>query len=36
MAILDHDPSVLADRPGLLIIADKGSVTRSLTAYDSQ
>lgn len=33
MAILDHDPSVLADRPGLLIIADKGYVSRELDNY---
>ncbi len=33
MAILDHDPTVLADRPGLLIIADKGYVSRELDAY---
>ncbi|MDX8055217.1 IS982 family transposase [Lentzea sp. BCCO 10_0798] len=33
MAILDHDPSVLADRPGLLIIADKGYVSRELDAF---
>jgi hypothetical protein len=33
MAVLDHDPSVLADRPGLLIIADKGYVSRELDAF---
>jgi hypothetical protein len=33
MAILDHDPSVLADRPGLLIIADKGYVSRELDMF---
>jgi hypothetical protein len=27
---LDHDPSVLADRPSLLIIADKRYVSREL------
>ncbi|MCR3753733.1 Transposase DDE domain-containing protein, partial [Lentzea californiensis] len=36
MAILDHDPSVLADRPGLLIIADKGYVSRELDAFLSE
>ena len=30
MAVLDHDPSMLADRPGLVIIADKGYVSREL------
>jgi hypothetical protein len=33
MAIPDHDPSVLADRPGLLIIADKGYVSRELDTF---
>ena len=33
IAILDHDESVLHDRPGLLIIADKGYVSRELDAY---
>ncbi|MFS8105130.1 IS982 family transposase [Lentzea alba] len=33
MAILDHDETVLHDRPGLLIIADKGYVSRELDAY---
>jgi hypothetical protein len=33
MAILDNDPSVLTDRPGLLIIADKGYVSSELDAY---
>jgi hypothetical protein len=33
MAVLDHDPSVLTDRPGLLIIADKGYVSRELDNY---
>ncbi|MBM7860314.1 hypothetical protein JOD27_004120 [Lentzea nigeriaca] len=33
MAILDHDPSVLADRPGLLIIADKGYISRELDTF---
>ena len=30
MAILDHDPTLTTDRPGLLIIADKGYVSREL------
>ena len=29
-AIWDHDPSVLADRPGPLIIADKGDISHEL------
>jgi hypothetical protein len=33
MAILEHDPAVLHDRPGLLIIADKGYVSRELDAF---
>jgi hypothetical protein len=33
MAILDHDPTVLADRPGLLIIADKGYVSHKLDVF---
>ncbi|WP_189260147.1 IS982 family transposase, partial [Lentzea flava] len=33
MAILDHDPSVLSDRPGLLIIADKGYVSGELDTF---
>lgn len=33
MAILDHDPTLLAQRPGLLILADKGYVSRELDAY---
>jgi hypothetical protein len=36
MAVLDHDPSVLSDRPGLLIIADKGYVSRELDAYPTE
>ncbi len=36
MAILDHNPSVLADRPGLLIIADKGYVSRELDAFPAE
>jgi hypothetical protein len=35
-AILDHDPHLLAERPGLLIIADKGYVSRELDAYLAQ
>ncbi|MET8849469.1 transposase [Amycolatopsis sp. NPDC004625] len=30
MAICDHNPRLLADRPGLLIIADKGYVSAEL------
>lgn len=33
MAILNHDPTVLADRPDLLIIADKGYASRELDAF---
>lgn len=33
MAVLDHDPILLADRPSLLIIADKGSVSRELDTF---
>ncbi|MDP9862201.1 hypothetical protein J2S55_001460 [Streptosporangium brasiliense] len=33
MAILDHDPDLLTDRPGLLIIADKGYVSAELDHY---
>jgi hypothetical protein len=33
MAVLDHDPSTLHDRPGLLIIADKGYTSRELDAF---
>ena len=33
MAICDHEPHLLADRPGLLIIADKGYVSRELDHY---
>jgi hypothetical protein len=33
MAILEHDPAILHDRPGLLIIADKGYVSRELDAF---
>ncbi|GHF29852.1 hypothetical protein GCM10017786_74830 [Amycolatopsis deserti] len=36
MAICDHEPRLLTERPGLLIIADATGqpITRSLTAYD--
>nr|WP_225956291.1 transposase [Amycolatopsis lexingtonensis] len=33
MAICDHEPHLLADRPGLLIIAGKGYVSRELDHY---
>lgn len=33
MAICDHEPRLLTDRPGLLIIADKGYVSRELDHY---
>ncbi|RVX47007.1 DDE family transposase [Nonomuraea polychroma] len=33
MAVLDHDPHLLIERPGLLIIADKGYVSAGLDAY---
>ncbi|MER7499772.1 IS982 family transposase [Nonomuraea pusilla] len=33
MAVLDHDPHLLAERPGLLIVADKGYVSAELDAY---
>ncbi|MFD0476502.1 transposase [Nonomuraea thailandensis] len=33
MAICEHDPHLLADRPGLLIIADKGYVSAELDAF---
>jgi DDE family transposase len=33
MAILDHDPTLTDDRPGLTIIADKGYVSRELDGY---
>ncbi|MFC3986836.1 IS982 family transposase, partial [Streptosporangium jomthongense] len=36
MAICDHDPALLADRPGLLIIADKGYVSAELDRYLSE
>lgn len=33
MAICDHDPALFAERPGLLIIADKGYVSAELDGY---
>jgi hypothetical protein len=36
MAVLDHDPTLLSDRPGLLIIADKGYISRELDTYLAQ
>jgi hypothetical protein len=33
MAILDHDPTLAADRPGLTVIADKGYVSAELDRY---
>ena len=33
MAILTHDPTLLADRPGLIIVADKGYVSAELDAF---
>src|SRR3712207_8396446 len=33
MAVLDHDAELLADRPGLLLIADKGYVSAELDRY---
>jgi hypothetical protein len=32
-AVLDHDPTLIVERPGLLIIADKGYVSTDLDAY---
>ena len=32
-AVLDHDPDLLTDRPGLLIIADKGYVSAELDRW---
>jgi hypothetical protein len=32
-AVLDHDPQLVADRPGLLIIADKGYVSAELDRW---
>lgn len=36
MALLDHDPHLIAERPGLLIIADEGYVSAELDAYLEQ
>jgi hypothetical protein len=36
MAICDHEPHLLTDRPGLLFIADKGYVSRELDGYLTQ
>jgi hypothetical protein len=33
MAILDHDPTLTAHRPGLMIIADKGYVSAELDQF---
>ena len=33
MCVLDHDPDLLAQRPGLLLIADKGYVSAELDDY---
>ncbi len=33
MAVLDHDPALTRQRPGLTIIADKGYVSRELDSY---
>jgi hypothetical protein len=33
MAVLDHDPALLADRPGLTIIADKGYASAELDRF---
>ncbi|GAB1508640.1 transposase [Actinophytocola sp. KF-1] len=33
MAICDHEPDLLTERPGLLIIADKGYVSRELDQF---
>jgi hypothetical protein len=33
MAVLDHDPGLTADRPGLTVIADKGYASAELDAY---
>src|ERR1700740_1291969 len=36
MAILDQDPTLLADHPGVLIVADKGYVSAELDHYLTQ
>lgn len=33
MAVLDHDPDLIAERPGLLIVADKGYVSAELDRW---
>ena len=33
MAVLDHDPTLTADRPGLTVIGDKGYVSAELDAF---
>ena len=33
IAVLEHDPALTADRPGLLVIADKGYVSAELDAF---
>ncbi|MFC5168981.1 IS982 family transposase, partial [Nonomuraea angiospora] len=33
MAICEHDPHLLADRPGLLIVADKGYISAELDTF---
>jgi Transposase DDE domain len=33
MAVLDHDTALIADRPGLLLVADKGYVSAELDHY---
>ena len=33
MAVLEHDPTLLADRPGLVIVADKGYVSAELDRF---
>jgi hypothetical protein len=33
MAVLEHDPGLTDDRPGLLLIADKGYVSAELDTF---
>ena len=33
MAVLDHDPHLVVERPGLLILADKDYVSGELDAF---
>lgn len=33
MAVFDHDPTLLATRPGLILVADKGYASAELDAY---